>query len=260
MFRWIITLLVFIFVPSVNAYDRIVLLAPSAGDILLKLGAQDKVVGVTRSNDDFPNALKVGSHIKPNVELIKGLNPDLVIISSKRFFSDQMIAQIGAETYTYNPVTLDGILQDIDQMGDMVNKPSQAKQLVSSLKGVLQQIHPLANKPKVVFEVTENPFMIAGKKNIVNSIIDAAGGELFAPADRKIAKFNLESILVSNPGYYIYQVGPMNKNPTPPEKRANYQILHSQFIKVDQLSFSRATTESFYHALELNQRFNQAVN
>ena len=255
MYRLLLILTALAFSPNIFAYERIVLLAPSAGDIFTQLGAQDKVVGVTRNNFDFPGALKIGSHIKPNVELIKGLDPDLIIISSNRFFSQQMSQLIDAKTMTYNPATLDEVLEQILKLGKMIDKQKQATQLIANLTQIRAQIQPLKQAPLVVYEVTESPFMIAGKKSIVKSIVEEAGGTLFAPSNRKIAKFNIESVLMSDPDYYIYQVGPMNKNPTPPKQRPNFPMMQSEYLRVDQLSFSRATTESFYHALDLNRRF-----
>lgn len=255
MYRFLLILVALVFNPSAYAYQRIVLLAPAAGDIFNKLGAQDSIVGVTRNNFDFPNALKIGSHIKPNVELIKGLDPDLIIISSNRFFSQQMASVIDVDTLTYNPETLEEILSEINRYGAILEKQTQADELVAQLTQLLTELKPIAVPPKVVYEVTENPYIIAGKQSIIKSIIEHAGGKLFAPSNRKIAKFNIESVLMENPDFYIYQQGPMNKVPTPPADRKNFSLIDSQFIKVDQLSFSRATTDSFYHAMELNKRF-----
>lgn len=261
MFRYLLTIaaLVFahstVFSQSALAYDRVVLLAPAAGDLFIQLAAEDKVVGVTRSNHDFPNALKIGSHIKPNVELLKGLDPDLLIISSNRFFSDHLAQQIDAEVIKYNPTNLDQVLSEIRHLGALLDKSSKAEALIKTLQGVREQIQPLETQPKVVFEVTESPFIIAGQQSIVNGIITAAGGELIGPKKRKIAKFNLESVLLQEPDYYLYQVGPMNRAPTPPKERPNYTAMESEVIEVDQLVFSRANSRSFYLALELNKHF-----
>lgn len=255
MFRYLLTLIVFVFAHSTFAYERVVLLAPAAGDIFIKLHAQDKVVGVTKSNHDFPDALKVGSHIKPNIELIKGLEPDLLVISSNRFFSDDLANKVGADVVKYDPTSLDSILQKISQFGDLLNKKSEAEKLIQKMVKIRNQIQPLAKQPSVIFEVTESPFMIAGQRSIVSSIISEAGGRLIAPEQRKIAKFNVESVLIDNPDFYLYQVGPMNQKPTPPMERPNYKIMHSKVIKVEQLEFSRANTRSFELALEFNKTF-----
>lgn len=255
MFRYLLTLIVFVFAHNALAYERVVLLAPAAGDIFIRLHAQDKVVGVTRSNHDFPNAVKVGSHIKPNVELIKGLQPDLLVISSNRFFSDDLAKKVGADVVKYDPTSLDAIVKKISLFGALLHKKNEADSLIQRLDNIRNQIKPLTKHPSVIFEVTQSPFMIAGQHNIVNSIVSAAGGRLIAPEPRKIIKFNVESVLMDNPDYYLYQVGPMNRKPTPPMQRPNYKIMHSKVIQVDQLAFSRANTRSFELALQLNKTF-----
>ncbi|MDB1125239.1 ABC transporter substrate-binding protein [Vibrio algarum] len=234
-----------------------VLLAPAVGDIVIKLGARDQVVGVTRSNEDFPEAVKIGSHIKPNIELIKGLEPDLIVVSSDRFFSDHLAAKVGADVIRYDPSNLAEILIEIDRFGVLLEKEAQAQQLVQKLTRISEQLQPVTEVPSVVYEITESPYIIAGRGNIVNDIIRVAGGKLIAPADRKLLKFNVESVLIEDPDYYLYQVGPMNKNPTPPSDRPNFTMLNGRVVQVDQLEFSRANTKTFRLALELNQLFSQ---
>ncbi|CAM4430772.1 ABC transporter substrate-binding protein [Shewanella livingstonensis] len=258
MFRFLLIIAALAFSTNNYAYERVVLLAPAAGDLFIQLQQQHKVVGVTRNNDDFKDALKIGSHIKPNIELIKSLNPDLIIIDSTRFFSDEMASLLGAKTVIYNPVTLNAVLEQIHHLGTLLDCPNQANELVTTLTQVLQKIKPLVKKPSVIYEVTQMPLTIAGKGNIVSDIIHSAGGELMAPSTRKLIKFNVESVLVSQPDYYLYQIGPMNPNPQPPETRQLYKMLPSKFIQVEQLSYSRANSQSFYIAAELNRQFNKS--
>lgn len=256
MYRLLLIAIVFTFSASAHSYERVVILAPAVGDLFIQLHQQNKVVGVTRNNDDFKHALKIGSHIKPNIELIKSLNPDLIIIGSSRFFSAEMGAILGSDIITYNPVTLDGVLEQIKILGEVLNCDDKATDLVKQLVQVRQQIVHSNNRPSVIYEITELPLTIAGKGNIVNDIIHVAGGELKAPSERKLIKFNVESVLASQPDYYLYQVGPMNPNPRSPKSRHLYQLLPSKFIQVDQLRYSRANSQSFYIARELSQQFN----
>lgn len=258
MYRFLLTIAVFVFSFNTLAYDRVVLLAPAAGDLFTQLKQEHKVVGVTRSNMDFPSALKVGSHIKPNIELIKSLNPDLIVIGSSRFFSSEMSSIIGADTLTYNPVTLTGVQEQVSNFGRLFDCIDEAKSLNAQLSNVLSSINKLNRLPKVMYEVTQIPLTIAGEGNIVSDIISHAGGKLIAPSSRKLIKYNTESVLINQPDYYLYQVGPMNQNPQPPKTRPMYQLLKSHYLKVEQLRFSRANTQSFYLALELNRYFNQS--
>lgn len=250
---WILALL--LFAATSQAYERVVLLAPAAGDLLQRLGQAHKVVGVTRANEDFPHALKVGSHIKPNLELVRSLNPDLIVLGSERFFTSQMQSLVGAKTLIYNPVTLDGVLDGVAELGQALECQPRAELLVAELSALRKQLRPVPTAPGVIFEVTEMPLTIAGQGNIVADIIAAAGGKLLAPSGRKLIKFSPEAVLMNRPDLYIYQVGPMNRSPSKPLSRPHYARLKAKEVAVDQLAFSRANGHSFDLALALNRLF-----
>jgi iron complex transport system substrate-binding protein len=232
---------------------RIVLLAPAAGDILLQLGLEDQVVGKTRSLEEFPQAKKIGSHIKPNVELIKGLEPDLLIISSNRFFSEQMAETVGAETLVYNPQTLDEILLQIDKLAQRTGREAAGSELTRRLRRQLQDLKNPPQTTRVIYEISALPLSVAGQNNIISDIIRTAGGAPLDFGKRKIIKLNSEAVIVSRPDLYIYQIGPMNQNPTAPQKRGAYRMLQARYLKVDQLEWSRANSQSFTRVVELNR-------
>jgi len=233
--------------------QRIVVLAPAAADIVLQLRLEDQVVGKTRSVEEFPQALKVGSHIKPNVELIKGLEPDLLIISSNRFFSEQMAAAVGAKTFTYHPQTLEDILQQTAQLAQLTGRKAAGQTLVAQLRRKIDGLQPLATRPRVVYEISALPLSVAGQTSIITDIIRTAGGEPLDFGRGAIIKLNPEAMILRQPALYIYQIGPMNQNPTPPAQRGNYHLLKSQYLQVDQLQWSRANSQSFTRVLELHQ-------
>lgn len=253
MFKYLLLLAALFFLAEPVFARRIVVLAPAAGDILRQLDLADQVVGKTRSLAEFPEALKVGSHIKPNVELILGLRPDLLIISSNRFFSEQMQAVVNAETFVYAPNTLSEILQQTKELARFTGRTQQAEELVDALRLKMQSVKKSTHPPKVVYEISAMPLSVAGSSNIVSDIIRTAGGEPLDFGARKIIKLGPEAIIVRRPQLYIYQVGPMNQNPTPPAERGAYRLLKSRFLKVNQLQWSRANTQSFERVLELNQ-------
>ncbi|ORJ62124.1 ABC transporter substrate-binding protein [Geothermobacter hydrogeniphilus] len=260
MSKLLLVLLLFCFSTEAVAARRIVLLAPAAGDILLKLGVADQVVGVTRNLKGFPRARQVGSHIHPNLEIIRSLAPDLLIISSNRFFSEQMAAAIDAPVFTYHPRTLDEILQQIGELAATLDKPTAGKRLIARQRQKLTDLRPLTTTPKVIFEITAMPLIVAGSGHIVADIVNRAGGVLLAPSQRKLVRFNPESVLARQPDVYIYQVGPMNKNPLPPAERGPLKRLDARFLRVDELLFSRANTHSFDNVLKLNRYFREASN
>ena len=85
---------------------RIVCLAPSYTETLIELGLQDKIVGVVTSSDyleEVKHAERVGLWIKPNIEKIIALKPDIVLataLAGQRSIvkTDRVHDDIGAES------------------------------------------------------------------------------------------------------------------------------------------------------------------
>ena len=99
------------------------------------------------------------------------------------------------------------------------------------------------------------PLLVAGSRHIVADIVNRAGGVLLPPDKRKLVRYNAEAILARQPDIYIYQVGPMNKNPQPPAERSCFSSLKAKFLQVDELQFSRPNTTSFDNVVKLNHYF-----
>lgn len=253
MLKYLLLLTALCFLAEPAQAWRIVVLSPAAADILVQLGLENQVVGKTRSVEEFPQALKVGSHIKPNVELIKGLQPDLLIISSNRFFSEQMAVAIGAPSFEYHPQTLDEILKQTEQLAALTGQQAAGQALIARLRRQFSELKPLALKPKVVYEISALPLSVAGQTNIISDILRSAGAEPIDFGSAAIIKINPEAVIQRQPQLYLYQVGPMNQNPTPPGERGNFALLNSHYLKVDQLQWSRANSHSFARVVELNQ-------
>jgi len=255
MSRLLPVLLLLLFTTRCFAAERIVILAPAAADIVAKLDAGPLVVGKTRNVAEFPQATEVGSHIRPNLEIITSLKPDLLVISSNRFFSQEMAEKVGAEIFFYHPNSLEEVLDRTGQLAVLLGREKQTEKLIESQRQKLEQVKPLKVAPRVIYEITEAPLTIAGTGNILADIVRAAGGVLVSGGERKLLRFNPEAVLTLQPDVYLWQVGPMNRNPTPPAERGQYQALKADYLKVDELQYSRANTTSFDNVLELNRYF-----
>lgn len=257
MLRLLIIMVFLTFSFNIYAYERVVILSPAAADIFIKLGLESKVVGVTKSIKELPKAKRVGGHIKPNIELIKALNPDLIVISSNRFFTKDMQKTVNAEILKYNPHSISEIFKSIIEIGYFMEKEIEAEQLTEKLRQELAHIRRTTYIPTVVFESVYMPYTVAGSKNIVADIVKIAGGKYLINKKKKLVKFSVEKVVSLNPDIYIYQVGPMNKKPVKPEKRPEFKNMKSLFLEVDELSFSRANTNSIFNAVKLNEIIRQ---
>ncbi len=236
-------------------YHRVVVLSPAVADVLHRLGADDVVVGKTKSVDLFPKAVAVGSHIRPNFEIVASLHPDLIIVSSERFFSKELVRRVGAHFYLYNPITLDEILVHVKRLGALLGKEKEALTLVNQLREKLKKVKQLKKRPKVVYEVMQTPYLLAGRKNIVVDIIERAGGRYLIASFKKFVRLSCERVRLLKPDIYIYQIGPMNPHPVAPEERACLKNMGFLSLRVNELEFARANTKSFDNVLFLNGFF-----
>ena len=98
--------------------------------------------------EDFKDVTLVGDKMKPNAEVILGLNPDVIIGSSK--FSEEVTAQLNkiAVTLPYSHISADW-KDNLLALGEITDKTDEAKKLISDYEEkALKAKEDLANKYK----------------------------------------------------------------------------------------------------------------
>jgi cobalamin transport system substrate-binding protein len=245
---------------SLCAVERVVILNTAVSPILQQMDLDEKVVGVTYKDEVYTNRTRIGSHLSPNIELIRALQPDLIIAGSKRAFPVELARRMKSEVFRYDPRNLQEILDAVLQLGKRFQKEAKAREIVQRETEKLAGIKPFADPVSVVFEISQQPLKLAGRENIVNSIIEQAGGRNLISIERKHVLISPEKVLVLNPEIYLYQNGPMNKNPIPPGKRSVFRTLKSEIHEVDQLGYTRAGLNAFDAVVDLHQKFTHLKN
>jgi iron complex transport system substrate-binding protein len=101
----------------------------------LKLG--DRVVGVT-SYCDFPAQAtakeKVGDTLKPNLERLIALKPDLVLISTASQLEKQQLDQLGIPVFVTNPKSVADVVASIRKLGELTGAEGQAARLAAEMQ------------------------------------------------------------------------------------------------------------------------------
>ena len=233
--------------------ERIIALYGAYNEILDAMGLEDRIVGRTKADRTPPSILSkpsIGTHMRPNIEIILGLKPDLAIQSSGRkeaLISVQQIQKQGLPVAVFRPISFDDLFSVIRRIGILTGEKTRAEDLVSSLKerlkGVEQKLEGVSRRPSVFFEVRYPNLLGAGQGSIVNDIILRAGGTNCLGDQKKLVRLNMEALIDKNPDAYIIQQGPMNKEPSNPSKRPHFQILkavrNGKTLLVDEQVYSR---------------------
>lgn len=227
-----------------------VILAPAAADVVNRLGAAELVKGVTNSVKDFPGAEVVGTHRQPEIEKIAALKPTLLITT--RDFDPALAERLGAELFIYDPTSLEGIIAAAHDLAIRLDREKQGQALAEHIAMLLGQIDPApAHRPTVLYEVRAEPLSVAGGNTVIRDLLEKAGFQYAYSGTSGL--ISVEYLLTHQPDYYIYQVGPMNKNPVPPRERPGWEGLTSHVWKVDELQFARPNITMFETLLELSK-------
>lgn len=232
---------------------RVIPLYGAFAEMLFSIGAGQNVIARTQA-DKFPSDIvklpAIGTHMRPDVEMILGLKPDLVVISASRKDEVAEVSRIverGIPVAVFDPRSFDGIFSVMTRLGVLCGKSGDAAACVARLQEKLEAVRAkvagAGNRKKVFFEIRAEPLTGAGRGSIVNEIISASGGENVLRNEKGIVRYSMENLLFENPDYYIVQEGPMNKSPADPRKRAHFDRLkcvrEGRIIMADELIYSR---------------------
>jgi iron complex transport system substrate-binding protein len=190
--------------------ERIVSLSPANTEILFAVGAGDKVVGVT-SFCDYPaetsNIEKIGGFEGANLELIKKVNPDVVLAGG--YIQEDLIAgleQLNIPVVSTEATDFNSIFDSIALIGKVSGNEEKAQEVIKEMKDKIAEIQESVKDqtPKSVFYVVwTDPLSTAGSGTFINDIIKTAGGINVAEKVEYWAKYSPEELLKDNPDYLI---------------------------------------------------------
>jgi iron complex transport system substrate-binding protein len=196
--------------------QRIVSLAPSITEILFALGAGDRVVGVTSFCDYPPEAREkppVGDTLKPSVEKIIAVKADLVIIStaSQIEASFQRLKELGVPVYVSNPRSIDGVVESIDRIGELIDARERADQLTNELRRRITTVETQvaeASRPSVLVILGTEPLITAGAGSFINDLINRAGARSISAEEKTdYPQYSIETVIARQPEIILLQAG-----------------------------------------------------
>jgi len=163
---------------------RLICLMPSVTDTVFALGAGDDVVGIS-DYTKYPAAAlakpSVGDLIKPSIETILSLHPDLVIGFQPKGPMEvtEELERAGIPIFLVDPHGISGILHSVETIGQALNRPQQAAELIRSLQGRIDAVKTRTRglpTPRVFMPIWYDPITTIGKSAFITEIIAAAGG------------------------------------------------------------------------------------
>jgi len=197
--------------------EKILVFAPSALEIIDGLNAMDTVIGVDNWSVDNKEPLAegfegFGDFQTLNMEKITAAAPDIIIGLVGWAEADiQKLTDLGVKIYVVDANTIDEVYMEIINMGKILGKDTEVQKLMDELKkqieGISSKVEGLTEdkKPKVFYEVWNEPLMSAGKKTFINDLIEKAGGINIVAADglEGWPEYSIEKLIQNNPDIII---------------------------------------------------------
>jgi iron complex transport system substrate-binding protein len=200
---------------SASAQQRIVSTAPSITETLFALGLGNRVVGVSRYCH-YPAQVqqlpRVGTYLKPNIEVIARLKPDLVILQRLPNFSREQLQGLSIPVVEVDSGDLRRNLDSILMIGQATGVEAAARALIANIEERLAILRRAAEGRKpvsVAFIVGRSPgelqgLVAVGGGSYLSELLEIAGGaNVFADSKQGYVKTSYESLLRRNPDVLI---------------------------------------------------------
>lgn len=225
---------------------QVISLAPNLTEIIFAVGGGDKLVGRTdycNYPEESKKVASIGDTLKPNVENIIALKPQVVFVSTAsqlETFTKTLESQ-GITVFVTNPNSLDGIYQSIEKVGEILGTKDKAAELIGNLKKRVAAVEEKTKnvaKPKVFVQIDKSLYTI-GKDSFITDLINRAGG-ISATKDLATAypKLSKETALALNPDIIILSESPDNDEPNEVFKNSN-AVKNGKVFKINADILSR---------------------
>jgi iron complex transport system substrate-binding protein len=171
--------------------ERIVALDPGSAELLIALGARDRLVGVPADMErgDGPRqappeaAEVVSRNLRVRVDEIAKLEPDLLVATPSTDQLDLSRAQreTGAAVYVQPSASVEDILRATSELGFVVGEPVEARTVASRIRSEVAAVEErIAGAPVTTTFVDTGFFVTVPLRSLLGDLVARARGESVA--------------------------------------------------------------------------------
>ena len=233
-------------------YNRIVVLDPATVEMIYMLGAEDKIVGVANlerskvwPEEKVAKLESVGTFMKPSLEKIIALKPDLVIMSA--LTDDNLnngLKSNNIESKRIQANSIEEIFTNFLEVAKMLGKENEANKIIAEKKAKLEEIKKMAARNKKgMFVMSASPLMVFGSDNLPNDIMKLLNIKNIAENQKgRNPIVTPEFIMKENPDIIITLLpNPAQIVATNPQLKNVNAIKNSKFIVVNSSQILRGS-------------------
>ncbi|GIV27315.1 MAG: iron ABC transporter [Bacteroidia bacterium] len=196
--------------------ERIVSLVPSITELLVFLGLEENIVGVTKFCVHPEELLKtktiIGGTKQINIDKIRTLQTDLIIGNKEENVREQIeILEKEFPVWMSDVNTYEDALQMIKSIGKITGTEDSAEYLVEDIENefrwLKQQSTVLKNK-RVLYLIWYNPYMAVANNTFIHSMIEKSGMKNVLENQTRYVEITIEDIKTLNPDLILLSSEP----------------------------------------------------
>jgi ABC-type Fe3+-hydroxamate transport system substrate-binding protein len=186
---------------------RIISLVPSQTELLYDLGLGKKIIAITKfcihPDEWFRTKLHIGGTKKLNLDLIRSLQPDLIIGNKEENEQSQIeLLQKEFPVWMSDIKDLDDALDMITKLGAMVGKAKPAikikDKIILSFQNLKSHISHLTSQ-RVAYFIWHNPFMTIGGDTFINNMLTYCGLQNAFSDLKRYPEITQDQLRIANP-------------------------------------------------------------
>jgi ABC-type Fe3+-hydroxamate transport system substrate-binding protein len=233
---------------------RIISLVPSITELLVELGLENELVGITKfcihPEKIFRSKEKIGGTKNLNIEKIKHLRPDLIIGNKEENVKEQI-----EEIARHFPVwmsdvnTYEDAIKMIKEIGQLTDRSEKASHLISEIENEFTKLtcspHILKNK-RVIYLIWYRPYMAVGNNTYIHDILNKIHCINACSNQSRYFEISMDEIKKLSPDYVLLSSEPFPFNEKHKTELESYLPDTCKVLLIDAEVFSWYGTKMKY--------------
>jgi len=192
---------------------RIVSLVPSITETLCALGLADALVGITvycvEPRDVVRAKTRIGGEKNPDLEKIRGLEPDLVIANVEENLRDHIetLRSWSIPVWVTYPRTVADGIRLIADLGWVTGTDERARELVQEIEPLYERVARAAARRTpvpVFYPIWRGPYMTINRDTYIHDMLRLCGGRnVFAERAERYPTVTLEEVAAERPAVIL---------------------------------------------------------
>jgi len=243
---------------------RIVSLNPATTEIVFTLGAGNRLVGRTKY-DLWPDSAKLipalTDGMRPNIEVVLGAHPDLVILyaSQDNRPAAERFRAAGVNTLSLRVDHIADFRRTVSLLGAILHDSARARTVIDSVQNTLDRVQAAtkgSSRPTVFWHIWDVPLITIGAGSFMNELVDIAGARnVYADINSPSAEISLEDVARRDPDFIL--AGPVGARQieSDPRWRIVRAAREKKILVVDTLLVARPSVRLGEAAVSLASLF-----